>query len=149
MPGTSGGAHWRVVEDADRRFHGKLRASKEELQPRLMLLSVPIPGTEGALDRNDVAIQANQGAHVPDDGFVSGYKLQLLDTTQVPVDLVLKLPKLWLITVLVVSPGFDGIRVGKNIGNCKGWDAQHRIRSPEMSPRFRRRRRQAHFLGRK
>ena len=98
----------------------------------MMLLSVPIPGTEEALDRNDVAIRTNQGAHVPDNGFISGDEIQLFDPTQILVDLVLKLPELWLIPVLIVTQGSDGIRVRENIGNCKGWDAKHRIHATEM-----------------
>ena len=72
-----------------------------------MLLSVPVPGTQEAVDWDNVTLWPNQNAKVPMDISVSLIQFIVVNILKITVCVILKFPKFRLIIMLVLPPRLE------------------------------------------
>jgi hypothetical protein len=75
-----------------------------------MLLPVPIPGTQEAINRYNMTLWPHQNAEVPMEISVSFIQFVIGNVLEITIYLILKFPELRLIVMFVLAPGLECAR---------------------------------------
>jgi hypothetical protein len=75
-----------------------------------MFLSVPIPGTQEAINRDDMTLWPHQNAEVPMEISISLIQFVIANVLEITAYLILKFPELRLIIMLVLAPALECAR---------------------------------------